>query len=276
MKTPVSQNKKRPRQQEAVHNTPEEISQAQAQWQAEQLQFYTRRARDCSNADEAHTLFREAWASQHSVPKVVSTVIRILRERFIGPGKTPDNPHHSSLEGSVNYSNISIIAPMGPHDTPRSRRLNSKLYYVLRWFLYTRSLPRDLFSIKAKSPALPHGGQCLRSQCTESPEAFLDSAAFQELVRMLKAEQLTPCLYLFYGYSDGHDQKMTTIDITGYKHRKFLHRSDLKPGKRLECCNVPGFARWAKKKALENMKEKPVQEIEESESDYRAHFGRPS
>ena len=85
-----------------------------------------------------------------------------------------------------------------------------------------------------------------------------------------QAEQLTPCLYLFYGYSDGHNQKMTTIDITGYKHRKFLHRSDLKPGKRLECCYVPGFARWAQKKALENMKEKPVQEIEESESDYRA------
>lgn len=66
---------------------------------------------------------------------------------------------------------------------------------------------------------------------------------------------------------------MATIDITGYKRRKILHWSDLDPGKRLESSYVPAFARWSLMKALESMKNKPVQEIADSESNYRSHFG---
>lgn len=137
---------------------PEESAQTQTRWQAEQMQSYIRRARTCKDAAEGHVLWREAWDKRHSVPEAPIAINRILRERFISPRKTPANPHHGSLGAPVDYRNITIIVPMGPHDTPHSRRLNLKLYYVFRWFLYTRSLPRDLFCLKAKSPALPHGG----------------------------------------------------------------------------------------------------------------------
>lgn len=81
MKTPMNQNKKRLRQQKADHNTPEEISRTQAQWQAEQLQHYTRRARTCANDDAGHALWREAWDKRYSVPEASFAIIRILRER---------------------------------------------------------------------------------------------------------------------------------------------------------------------------------------------------
>lgn len=262
-KTPMNQNKKRHRQQKADHNAPEEISRAQAQWQAEQLQHYTRRARTCANADDGHALWREAWDKRYSVPKTSFAIIRILRKRFTGPMNTPDNPHHDTLSVPVTFRNISIIAPMGPHDTPRSRRINRKLYLVLREFLYTRLLPRDLFSIDARFPALPHGGQCLQSQCTESPESFLDSASFQDLIRKLKAERLTPCLYVFHGYSGGHSKKMVTVDITDYNCRKVLHWSDIEPGKGLKrCYDELGFALCPQKKAQECMKNQQVDSIE--------------
>ena len=85
----------------------------------------------------------------------------------------------------------------------------------------------------------------------------------------MKAEQLTPCLYLFDGYADGADKPMDTIDIMGYARRKKLHTHDITVGRGLDRAHIPYFAR----QMLLNMKNKPVQEIEISEPAYRKHFG---
>ena len=186
--------------------------------------------------------------------------------------KTPDNPHFGRNGGMRRYRYISLVAPMGPHDTPGGRQHNMKLYYVLRWFLYTQTPGSAFFSIKAKSPVLPHGGQCLRAHCAISQSDFLNSAPFQALLSLLRADQLTPCLYMFDGYADGADKKMPTIDIIGHKRRNILHWPDITPGNSLSRSHIPYFAR----QILENGKNKPVQEIAVNENNYRTHFGLPA
>lgn len=73
------------KRQKAAIEAQDESSQAQSQWQAEQLQFFTRRARACANDDEGHTLVLEAWAKRYSVPKAPFTIIRILRQKRSSP-----------------------------------------------------------------------------------------------------------------------------------------------------------------------------------------------
>lgn len=59
----------------------EESARAYAQWQAEQLQLYASRARECAHAAEQRALCLEVWARRHSLPQAVSLVSRILREK---------------------------------------------------------------------------------------------------------------------------------------------------------------------------------------------------
>lgn len=183
--------------------------------------------------------------------------------------KTLYPPHFGKNGGPSRYRYITLAAPMAAHDTLAARQRNLKLYYVLRWFLYTCTPGSGFFCIPTSSPALPHGGQCLRAHCAVSQETFLNSPAFQELLRMLKAEQLTPSLYLFDGYADGADKPMGTIDIIGYARRKKLLARDITVGRGLDRAHIPHFAR----QMLVHMKNKPMHEIKADEAAYREHFG---
>lgn len=159
---------------------------------------------------------------------------------------------------------------MATHDTETGRQHNIKLSYVLRWFLYARG-GHFLFSIPKSTAVLPYGGQCLPERYTggTSGGSFPASSVEQELIRLLKAEKLTPCLYIFQGFADGRDTMMPTIDIIGYARRKKLPYSDIVPGKSLDPANIPCFAR----QMLHSMKTTPVDAITCSESGYRSRFG---
>lgn len=66
---------------EAAQAAREASAQEYARWQAEQLQLYASRARECAHAAERRALCLEVWARRHSLPQAVSTVSRILKEK---------------------------------------------------------------------------------------------------------------------------------------------------------------------------------------------------
>lgn len=171
--------------------------------------------------------------------------------------------------GTSRYRYITLVAPMAPHESLSGRQHNMKLYCVLRWFLYTRTPGSQFFCVPKPAAAMPYGAQCLRAHCAVSREAFINSAAFQELLRTLKAEKLTPCLYMFDGYADGKDKPMPAIDITGYARRKKLHGTDIVVGRGLDRAHIPYFAH----QMLLKMKKATLDSMPTEEKGYYAHFG---
>lgn len=183
--------------------------------------------------------------------------------------KTPHHPHLGKNGEPLRYRYISIVAPMAPHDTHTNRQRNMKLYYVLRWFLYTQTPGSRFFCTPTPAESMPHGGMCLRARCAASRETFLNSAAFQELLRLLKEERLTSCLYMFDGYADGADKDMPPIELIDQSSPRKLQLSELEEGRNLDRGHIPYFAH----QMLVDMKNKPVDSIECSEQSYRDHFG---
>ena len=182
---------------------------------------------------------------------------------------TPYNPHSGKNGGPRRYRYISLVAPMAAHDTQDGRQHNMKLYYVLRWYLYTQTPGSSFFCIPTASATLPHGGQCLRAHCAISRTDFLKSPSFQEVLRVLKDEQLTPCLYMFDGYADGADTPMPTIVIADTAKRTELLTTDIVEGCSLNRSHIPWFAR----QMLQDMKNRPVSSIKCDEKSYLSHFG---
>lgn len=183
--------------------------------------------------------------------------------------KTPYNPHFGKNDGPRRYRYISLVAPMASHDTQDGRQHNMKLYYVLRWYLYTQTPGSSFFCISTASVPLPHGGLCLRAHCAISQADYLNSTVFRELLRVLKDEQLTPCLYMFDGYADGADKTMPTIVIADTADKTELRSKDIVEGRSLNRSHIPWFAR----QMLHYMKNKPVSSITCDEESYLSHFG---
>ena len=174
----------------------------------------------------------------------------------------------ASHKTASRYRYLSILAPMAPHDTPHGRRLNMKLYCILRWFLYTQTWGSRFFSVAAGA-ALPQGAQGMRIHCAVSRETFLRNAYFQELLSLLKAERLTPCLYMWDGYADGKDKPMPTLDIVGYARRGKLSLENWGEGHNLDRTHIPYFAH----QMLLKMKMAPLESMPTEETAYRRHFG---
>ncbi len=179
------------------------------------------------------------------------------------------SPQYGKKGNPSRYRYITLVAPMAPHDTRSGRQHNMKLYYVLRWFLYTQTPGSQFFCVSTPAEALPYGAQCIRARCSVSRETFLGLPWFQELLRSMKAEKLTPCLYIFDGYADGKDKSMPPIDIIGYARRKKLHGADIVRGRGLDCAHIPYFAH----QMLLNMKQATVESMRTEEKGYYAHFG---
>ncbi len=167
------------------------------------------------------------------------------------------------------YRYMTLVAPMAPHHSLSGRQHNMKLYCVLRWFLYTQTPGSRFFCVPKQAAAMPYGAQCIRVLCSVSREKFLGSPCFQELLRIMKAEKLAPCLHVFDGYADGKDKPMPTIDITGYARRKKLHGADIVVGRGLDRAHIPYFAH----QMLLNMKKATLDSMPTEEKGYYAHFG---
>ena len=73
--------KREANQRQAALAAREESAKAYARWQAEQLQHYANRARECTSAADSRALCLEVWARRHSMPQAVSLVTRILKEK---------------------------------------------------------------------------------------------------------------------------------------------------------------------------------------------------
>lgn len=78
-------SKREANRRKAAQAAREASSQAYAQWQAEQLQLYAKRAQECTDATDRRALCLEVWAKRHSLPQAVSTVSRILKEQATCP-----------------------------------------------------------------------------------------------------------------------------------------------------------------------------------------------
>lgn len=109
----------------------------------------------------------------------------------------------------------------------------------------------------------------MRAHCAVSREAFLGTPMFQELLRIMKAEKLTRCPYMFDGFADGKDKPMPTIDIISYARRKKLHGEDIVVGRGVDRAHIP----YLEHQMLLNMKEAALESMQTEETGYYAHFG---